>query len=321
MYNYINFKEDLFSFIQNDLYSFHQIDIFDLLNNKPSEEMNEKREHNLKLENKLFSFLNHYFLNHFSEIKFNLDGHQHFSKKVCLESILNIHTSDLFNEIPNILLNKNKIDEILTFDFKRINYEHFSCEKCGSYVYYIFDFNNLEMKLNNSPRNKPCSIDKKEEYKFNLKVPSKKLVFANYFSEILDEDKYDKISINCYKGIVDHANAYASDNIGYMFVGNTCPSVFLKSDKTEIKVGNFDEDYKNEIEDFSEINSVCTDLWAVCFMDYNQFLNLLKENGLKEDNYDDDFFIVNISSEEIEVLSNNVLFKESKDLFFSIKCI
>ena len=55
-------------------------------------------------------------------------------------------------------------------------------------------------------------------------------------------------------------------------------------------------------------------------MDYEQFISLLEKKGLTEETYDEDFFVIDIASNEIEVLTNNILYKDDENLLFSIKC-
>ncbi len=164
---------------------------------------------------------------------------------------------------------------------------------------------------------------------------------------MLDESRYENFSLSNYKGMVEHAQAYENDNIGYVFLTNS-PHIFIDEKKQNIIVGDyyFLEEYEgykqdNQLEDFfdnyditqdvlnekikkldkfKEVGSVCTDLWAVTFMDYDQFIDLLNKKGLKEKDYDQDFFVVDINGTSIEVETNTIEVKNGdEDHKFSIK--
>ena len=57
-------------------------------------------------------------------------------------------------------------------------------------------------------------------------------------------------------------------------------------------------------------------------MDYGQFIDYLNKKVIKEEDYKEDFFIVDINSTKIKVETNNIEYKnKDKNMYFSIKMI
>ena len=57
-------------------------------------------------------------------------------------------------------------------------------------------------------------------------------------------------------------------------------------------------------------------------MDYDQFIDYLNKKGIKEEDYKEDFFIVDINSTKIKVETNNIEYKnKDENFYFSIKTI
>ena len=57
-------------------------------------------------------------------------------------------------------------------------------------------------------------------------------------------------------------------------------------------------------------------------MDYDQFIDYLNKKGIKEEDYKENFFIVDINSTKIKVETNNIEYKnKDKNMYFSIKMI
>lgn len=294
----------------------------------------------LKKENytKTHNFLLEYFKDFSNEITFDLKDHFDFDGQTLEESKDRFSQYFFESSLRRIVyminwdnITKEELKNDLTSERELYSMSNSqNCSKCDCYISYAFDFQDLKIKaLDGYEELQPCSIKKELDYKLELEIPSKKIVFTNYFRGILDDDKYKDFSLNSYKGMVEHAKAYEKDNIGYVFVGNGSPSIFIDENKKNIIAGNFYvleeyEGYKedNELEDFfenydiskeeiekleKELNGfeeqgyVCTDLWAVTFMDYDQFLSTLRKKGIKEEDYNQDFFIVDIDGTKIEI--------------------
>lgn len=336
-YNFDNFVEELFEKIGNLNF--------------------EVKEKSQKIENKEFIYnsLLEYFDEHKDRITFSLKDHFNFDNKSLDESgRIGEHIYEASLKRIAYMFNYEKGKD----EFKKMFEENDSvfienstnCDKCDCYVNYYFDLKDLVIKTPEDSWNKlePCSIKKEIDYKLELDIPSKKIVFTNYFRGILEEDKYNKFSINNYKGMVEHAKAYENDNIGYVFVGNSSPNIYINKDKKNIIAGNYYvlEEYQgykqnNEIKDFfdnyditpkeieniekklsnfEEKGHISTDLWAITFMDYNQFIELLNKKGIKEKNYEEDFFIVDIDGTKIEIETNMIENKlNDENHKFSIK--
>ena len=57
-------------------------------------------------------------------------------------------------------------------------------------------------------------------------------------------------------------------------------------------------------------------------MDYGQIIDYLNKKVIKEEDYKEDFFIVDINSTKIKVETNNIEYKnKDKNMYFSIKMI
>lgn len=299
----------------------------------------------LKKENytKTHNFLIEYFNNFASEIKFDLKDHFHFDGQTLEESKDRFSKYFFESTLRRVaymidwnILSKEELKNDLTSE-REMSFmsESQNCSKCDCYITYAFDFQDLKIKaLDGYKKLESCTIKKELDYKLQLDIPSQKIVFTNYFRGILDDDKYKDHSLNSYKGMVEHAKAYEKDNIGYVFVGNTSPSIFINKEKDNIVAGNFYvleeyDGYKkdNELEDFfdnydiskeeiqnlekqlngfKEKGKVCTDLWAITFMDYDQFISKLKAKGIKEEDYDQDVFIVDINGTKIDIETTNI---------------
>lgn len=309
--------------------------------------------------------INEFLLDYFSEIKkdivFDLKDHFDFDgmtyEKASIESGSHVikYIMDSSFRRWGFSYNFEKLDRE---DFKKtmLNDEELfmvsdatNCSKCNCYVSYAFDMKELKIKgVDNFQKLEPCSIKKEIEYKLNLNIPSGKIVFTNYFRGLLDDDKYRDNSLGTYKGLIAHARDYEKDNIGYMYVGNSSPSIYIDEKKKNIIAANYYvlEEYDGYKEDnaleeffenyeitkselkkiqkklngFTEIGRVSTSLWAVTFMDYDQFKEALDKKGLNEKNYNQDFFVVEIDGSKIEVETNNIEYKNGdKDHEFSIK--
>lgn len=149
----------------------------------------------------------------------------------------------------------------------------------------------------------PCrGIASQTEFDFNFKCPSGKIVIAN----ILDRNvpKFAELkksfSINEKKGLIDMMRYWESHNFLYMQCGNSSPSI-LQNENGEIIIGSYyddeaDADYTDRPDEYNlhvsknykEIGYVCTDLWAVHIIDYDDFKDYEKDCDI-------DYTIVDIS--------------------------
>jgi hypothetical protein len=110
-----------------------------------------------------------------------------------------------------------------------------------------------------------------------LSIPSGKVIASDdlrepkYFN--LEDDSFFEGAFGCDVWARDFAEKV---NVGYAFVGNTCPSVTLKNDGIfRVVSGEYDEDNydKSPFEDDETILApICTDHWATMITDYQNWL-------------------------------------------------
>lgn len=265
------------------------------------------REEEIDNKTKIKQYLLDYFYEIKKDIVFDLKEHFNVDGKT-LEEISNQENHNLSYRTVSYMFETSIRRIGFMYDFKNFDKEDFknifndkdemflisdarNCSKCDCYISYAFDMKELKLKaIDNFEKLEPCSIKKEIEYKLNLEIPSKKIVFTNYFRGLLDESRYENFSLSTYKSMIEHAKAYENDNIGYVFLTNS-PNIFIDEKKQNIIVGDYYvleeyEGYKqdNQLEDFfnnyditqdvlnekikkldkfKEVGKVCTDLWAV----------------------------------------------------------
>lgn len=140
----------------------------------------------------------------------------------------------------------------------------------------------------------PCrGIAGQTEFEFNFKCNSGKIVIANILDRNVPKFKELKqsFSINEKKGLIDMMRYWESHNFLYMQCGNSSPSI-LQNDSGEIIIGSYyddeaDNDYNERPDEYNdhiprdntykEIGYVCTDLWAVHIIDYDDFKDFEEE--------------------------------------------
>ncbi len=327
--------------------------------------LDENREYRIQTKENFTSFLIDYFKDIKENIVFDFKNHMDFDKmsiKECEEKGFRKNIIDYYfnNSLRSLgfhlnLSNEEKLNETLDEHYEDVDDSFIvnctNCSKCDCFLNYAFDLKTLSIKTVpyiNEVKN--CEIEKEIDFSIELEIPSKKIVFTNYFRGILNKDRYSNFSINNYKGLVEHTRAYEKDNIGYIQVGNRSPHIYINKDKNEIIAGNyyFLEEYNeykkdgeeesffenydvtkeklesalNKLKGFKEKGYISTDLWATTFMDYDQFIDYLNKKGIKEEDYKENFFIVDINSTKIKVETNNIEYKnKDKNMYFSIKTI
>lgn len=122
------------------------------------------------------------------------------------------------------------------------------------------------------------------KFTYDFKCRSGKIVIANILKELPIYTKNkptEYISINEKFGMMKMINHWAKHNFLYMQCGNTSPSV-LQNGNGEVMIGNHyeDEDCECDCEECICVNPfpeyekkgyICTDLWAVHIVDYDDF--------------------------------------------------
>lgn len=229
------------------------------------------------------------------------------------------------------------------------------CPSCGVRCHYRIDFINKKitpytLQLDEQDNRNSFQVSKnciKEgsdgSYSFIHSFPSGKIVFANDLRHILNKDdqsnddeiykKSGSSGINSDYGQELNAKLFSEKGLVYIQVGNTSPTiVFNETTKSIIAKDNYfydenDEEISLIQEDEKELGYICTDLWAVCAMDYDLMYTLLKESKLKIHPEEEPFvepgdyaeLTVNVEPGDYKVTS--FYSKEESNIFFTIEKI
>lgn len=244
------------------------------------------------------------------------------SSKYILSNISFKITLDLINQtifkgpmnVVGFLTIRQYYPNILDFD------DTTSCSYCSKHAKAIYDFEKKIFRLPDfliEQDNTPCvsyNKSKKEQftYDFSLNIPSKKLVFMNDIRQVFKTEREDKytVSINSELGKKRECEEYVKNNMAYFYVGNTSPTIYQHKTKNEIIIDpdnvklkwNSEEDTIKKINEYDERGYICTDLWAVCMADHDDFMTRCKEKDIDPD--DLDIVVVDISKEKIKVKYN-----------------
>lgn len=211
------------------------------------------------------------------------------------------------------VIRKHMLD-VLTFQ------DAFPCSYCNAHAKAVYDFNRKmfvlpDYVLKQNPEPCPCINKSKRNasnYSFTLNTPSKKLVFLNDIRSVFEAEREDKysVSINSELGRKRECEAYVEHNMAYFCTDNTSPTIYQNKTKNEIII---DSDHvklkwdsnKSEIKKADEYHDrgyICTDLWAVCMADHDDFMSRCAEKDIDPASLN--IVIVDISSEEIKVKYN-----------------
>jgi len=176
-------------------------------------------------------------------------------------------------------------------------------------AHYDFDFKNLTVNVsihdefNKSHKTyvernagqygsleNPCTeIYDQKIFKYDFKCPSGKIVIANILDSLPIYQENEMVgynSINYKFGMMRMINHWANHNFLYMHCGNTSPDI-LQNNKGEVIIGRSDDECHCDCEDciceedfpnYENMGYVCTDLWAVHIVDYDDFKD--NQNGI-----------------------------------------
>ena len=144
-------------------------------------------------------------------------------------------------------------------------------------------------------------------YSFIIDTPSKKLVFMNDIRSVFNVDREDEytVSLNSILGKKRECEVYAENNMAYFFVSNTSPSIYQNEEQIVIDPLNvkFKRDKKNGEpvipDDYIDRGNICTDLWAVCMADHDDFLKKCKEQEVSPEDFD--IIVVDVSTTQVQV--------------------
>lgn len=295
--------------------------------------------HNSKYESSLEDYVNKY-----SDRQYMLNRHpiHSWARSISVKIRRSVLEDTVYPIFPDKIIDQDSLEDI---------YTSMTCDACGEYYSVIFNLESLSFKVlifdfDTEQNTKPCK-HKIDNYQFDISIPTGKVIFANDLRDIFEEDQEDKyegdMCFNSHGGKVQYSENCAKDGIGYIFAGNTSPSVFKDSDSS-LSIGSsylleelegsknykewvefagkrtFSEEafnYYKSLKPKNEVGSICTDLWAVMFMDVQRFEEITKNSKWDLDSYlkqpYTDAFVIDIEPGEYTVFINEI--KANKDGF------
>lgn len=175
------------------------------------------------------------------------------------------------------------------------------CDSCGCTCrLYLqegnkFSLNSRSEGMNKMKGQQPCSFPSKDVFfTGTLNVPSGKLIFVNDFRDLYTKEERDgnKDSINSVIGLKKNFEYWLSLGMIYIFTSNTSPSIFKNNVNGEVSIKSqydynpdTDEEIDNYTDDETYLGYICTDLWAACGMDYENFRARCEEKGISAEEY------------------------------------
>lgn len=221
---------------------------------------------------------------------FNNDGHVYTFKDIDYYLISMI----MLKHIDEVSANGNRID------FDSIDYiKKMQCKNCGTFtkvdITVNMDDHSIDLYFQDQEESKCSYYSNQHVFKFPFKCKSGKLVFANNFYDIPTFEQLNQKSggynINYRTESIRTVHEYSQENFLNMICLNQCPQVHQNPETGEINVCDMDYVHAG----FEYVNSVCTDLWAVHAIDYDDF----KEH---EADFDDDYFILDVSKLGVDLI-------------------
>lgn len=193
----------------------------------------------------------------------------------------------------------------------KINSHIRGCSNCGESVNVYFDGKVITIG------DTKCSIPgAPAPYSVQINVPSGKLICENDLREFVPgvEDMYT----TAYVEMVKYVNEYAAGGLFHAFVGNSCPSLYLKNNDILTVANVHDDDDEDYIDHgFGEqVGSICTDLWWFSIMDEDTLLKNHKEfyPNDKKFNFDEmKFTIIDVEPGLYEMTVHPMAIKNDMD--------
>ncbi|MDI6976254.1 hypothetical protein [Serratia sp. Se-RSBMAAmG] len=191
------------------------------------------------------------------------------------------------------------------------------CDYCGKHIAIIYDFDRKVFRHSDHfthEAGKCESLAKKSKpvYSFQLKVPSKKLVFINDIRQVFEVEREDhlEVSIGTKLGRKKECEEYVKHGMAYFTMLNNSPHIYQHKTKNEIIIDpenvklKWDEDTDNikKANDYYDRGFICTDLWAVCMSDHDDFMKRCAEKNIDPSKLR--LVIVDIPSDTIKVKYN-----------------
>jgi hypothetical protein len=172
-------------------------------------------------------------------------------------------------------------------------YSGVKCYDCNDTIDYVINRNVVKIVGHNGN----CKSNK--FHKFRVRFPSGRVVADDSLAHITRELNESKVleRINLNDGLsaeVKYNDLAASRNISYIFLGNTCPTLYINKDKTSLQAGKL----KNQ-KGLTKCGSICTDLWWSTVMDEGEYLKHLRDKGISEEEIKEIFEFWTFNSFEI----------------------
>jgi len=151
---------------------------------------------------------------------------------------------------------------------------------------------------------KPCSSNRK--FTIEVDFPTGEVVYADWparFSEMRNAgfiSENDGISINYLVGQRQRSDEFANQQIFHQSVGNSCPRLWVHTDKDKVQIGGaeYDEEKDDYIPptNFEDAGYFCTDLWWVTMIDKQFYDSMIARLPAERDTkyYEKDVDTVNI---------------------------
>lgn len=160
------------------------------------------------------------------------------------------------------------LDKFLNGDQAIAIHDMARCFECGQYVVNHISVVDDTLVITSVTESPECYKD--VDYTFDIKFNTgEKVYFGDWVG---GPDSPCSISLNNAKGMRDNTMFYAEHDVGYIFTGNSCPSLWIDKGRTKILVGTprdwRDDDWEiipEKVEGYEKLGSICTDLWACCF--------------------------------------------------------
>ena len=225
-----------------------------------------------------------------NSIALKSDHNDYITKLYKMKAYDKLHEVLYFVFMSGLLINYTKDNFKNLRCGKASVYGHFGeCNECGENISYAFNGKEIvPVKLSeNRDEIFNCKVNK-TELEFEIDFPTGNLLCADsipYMREVMEYLNLDEQAhtLNSTKGTYERIENYASVNMFHIYVGNTCPTLWLNNDT--LAVGNSIEpniepdDEENELKplgkDSKDIAFICTDLWWATIVDEEIYKSLL----------------------------------------------
>lgn len=154
-----------------------------------------------------------------------------------------------------------------------------TCSMCGEFIYYTYNDNKFIAKTKQCFEQTPYSVE--------LEFPTGTLILADrleYAGELLTHLEEKCGRLHSEKAIRLRSEVYAEHNVVHFFVGNTCPRVNQLPNGFSVgRIGLGEEDEEIPFDEGVEAGYICTDLWWVTAVDFQDYERLAIEKFGEEE--------------------------------------